>query len=311
LAVNEPVSFDRHELTRETVLMEIDPTPVPPQVTEPPATVGTVSRPRRRTVRCLKALVIFLGLWLLSAYVILPALWRHYEHHPVLETAPKTTVTGQGIPGDPLNLGLIGGEADVVRSMLDAGWSPADPITLRSSLRIAESVVFRRAYVDAPVSNLYLFGRRQDLAFEKPAGRDARSRHHVRYWKSVDLGNAGIPLFLGSATFDVKVGLSRDTGQVTHHISPDIDAQRDGLIADLTGAGRLARIYQVTGVGATLFGRNGEGDHYYTNGEMTVAVIAAGTGEGNPPERLTNPPLVRLKAQLWTAIRPFLRDPGL
>ena len=41
-------------------------------------------------------------------------------------------------------MGLIGVEDDVVRSMLAAGWSPADPITLRSSLRIAESVVFRR-----------------------------------------------------------------------------------------------------------------------------------------------------------------------
>ena len=227
-----------------------------------------------------------------------------------MPTAPKTTVTGQGIPGDPLNVGLIGGEDDVVRSMLDAGWSPADPITLKSSLRIAESVVFRRAYVDAPVSNLYLFGRRQDLAFEKPVGGDARRRHHVRYWKSVELGGAGLPLFLGSATFDVSVGLSRDTGQVTHHIAPDIDAQRDGLIADLTGAGRLTRIYQVTGVGATLFGRNGEGDRYVTDGELTVAVLAAGAGEGNPPERLANPPLVRMKDQLWTAIRPFLSDPG-
>ena len=97
---------------------------------------------------------------------------------------------------------------------------------------------------------------------------------------------------------------------MTHHIAPDIDAQRDGLIADLTGAGRLTRIYQVTGVGATLFGRNGEGDRYHTDGELTVGVLAAGAAEGDPPERLANPPLVRLKDQLWTAIRPFLGDNG-
>ena len=242
----------------------------------------TGSRLRRRIVRCTKVLGILLGLWLLAAYVILPAAWRHYEHHPILASAPKTTLTGQGIPGDPLNVGLIGSEGDVVRSMLAAGWSPADPITLRSSLRIAESVVFRRPDPDAPVSNLYLFGRRQDLAFEKPAGRDARRRHHVRYWRSAELGTAGVPLFLGSATFDVSVGLSHDTGQVTHHIAPDIDAQRDWLIADLTAAGRLTRIYQVTGVGATLFGRNGEGDRYDTDGELTVGVLAAAAVRGSP-----------------------------
>ena len=292
--------------------MAINPTPEPPPLPEPPATVGTidpaatVSRPRRWAVRSLKALGILLGSWLLSAYLVLPALWRHYEHHPALAAAPKTTLTSQGIPGDPLNVGLLGDEGDVVRSMLAAGWSPADPITLKSSLRIAESVIFRRPDPDAPVSNLYLFGRRQDLAFEKPVGGDARRRHHVRYWKSAELGEAGIPLFLGSATFDVSVGLSRDTGQVTHHIAPDIDAQRDGLIADLTGAGRLTRVYQVTGVGATLFGRNGEGDPYDTDGELTVGVLAAGPAGGGPPERLPNPTLVRWKAQLWVAIRPFL-----
>ena len=53
---------------------------------------------RRRTVRCLKALGILIGVWLLSAYLILPALWRHYEHHPAHRPAPKTTLTRKGSP---------------------------------------------------------------------------------------------------------------------------------------------------------------------------------------------------------------------
>jgi LssY C-terminus len=40
----------------------------------------------------------------------------------------------------------------------------------------------------------------------------------------------------GSATFDRGVGLSRYTGQVTHHIAPDIDAERDALTDDLKKA---------------------------------------------------------------------------
>ena len=104
----------------------------------------------------------------------------------------------------------------------------------------------------------------------------------------------------------MSVGLSRDTGQVTHHIAPDIDAQRDELIADLVAAGRLTRVYQVTGVGATLFGRNGEGDRYSTDGELTIGVLAAGTVQVDRPDRLSNPVMVRMKEQLWTAIRPFL-----
>ena len=50
----------------------------------------------------------------------------------------------------------------------------------------------------------------------------------------------------------MSVGFSHRTGQVTHHIAPDIDAERHGLIQELIKAGWLDKIYQVTGVGATL-----------------------------------------------------------
>jgi hypothetical protein len=40
-----------------------------------------------------------------------------------------TTVTAQGIPGDPLNIGLVGTKADVVKAWRLAGWHPADAIT--------------------------------------------------------------------------------------------------------------------------------------------------------------------------------------
>ena len=249
--------------------------------------------------------------WLLAAYLILPALWRHYEHHPALEDAPKTTLTAQGIPGDPLNVGLIGAEEALVHAMIGSGWDPADPITLRSSLRIAGSVLLDKPYADAPVSDLFLFGRKQDFAFEKPAGVSARHRHHVRLWRSAGLGRGGVPLWIGAVTYDRSVGLSHRTGQITHHIGPDIDAERDGLIADLREGGRLAELFQVTGVGSTLVGRNGGGDRYFTDGELTVGVLVSGDDRTRRPERLDNPVAVRIKEQLWTAIRPLLRSlPG-
>ncbi len=264
------------------------------------------SRLRRWSIRCATISVIVLGIWLMLAYLILPLIWRHYEHNPSLANAPKTTVTKQGIPGDPLNVGLIGSEEDVVLAMHAAGWSPADPITLRSSIRIAASVVFKRPDPDAPVSGLFVFGRHQDLAFEKPVGGSARHRNHVRFWKWVDGGRAGRPLWIGSATYDVSVGFSHRTGQVTHHIAPDIDAERHGLVQDLIDAGWLDKIYQVTGVGATIVGRNGGGDRYYTDGELTIGVLGT-HADADRPDRLANPSAVRLKEQLWSAIGPLLK----
>ena len=231
-----------------------------PPLTETEAGGGDskpVSRRRRLLVRTRKGLVVLVVAWLLLAYVILPALWRHYEHHPALENAPKTSWTAQGIPGDPLNVGLIGTEKELIQAILGSGWDVADPVTLRSSIRIAGSVLRDRPYVDAPVSSLFVFGRKQDLAFEKPVGKNASHRHHVRFWKSTEYGRDDLALWIGAVTYDRSVGLSHRTGEITHHIGADIDAERDGLFADLANNGWLIQEFQVTGVGATFLGRNG------------------------------------------------------
>ena len=98
-----------------------------------------------------------------------------------------------------------------------AGWYPADPVTLRTSVEIIGSVPLDRSYNDAPVSPLYFDGRREDLAFEKPDGTSADRRQHVRLWMVLQHGADGGPVWLGSASFDSGVTLSRDTGQVTHN----------------------------------------------------------------------------------------------
>ncbi len=243
--------------------------------------------------------IVLLG-WGLTAYVVLPFFWKHYEHQRGLAGLPMVTRTAQGIPGDPLNVGLVGSREDLVRAMVAAGWSPADPITLRTSLEIAGSVILDRPYRDAPVSPLFYEGRREDLAYEKEAGSSADRRHHVRFWKVLEKGDEGRPVWLGSVTFDQSVGLSRYTGQITHHIAPDLDAERDGLINDLVRAGMAEALYSVSGIGPTLNGRNGEGDRYYTDGEIRVAVLVRdGRRRTDPPAELPSPALVSLKDAIW------------
>jgi LssY C-terminus len=265
--------------------------------------------PRRTKLRILLVtLAVILGAYGAIAYVMLPRTWAHYEHQKGLAGFTMLTKTGQGIPGDPLNVGLVGTKDDVLCAMHAAGWYPADPITLRSSLKIIGSVVLDRPYRDAPVSNLFYQGRREDLAFEKPDGKSADRRHHVRFWEVLKHGQEGRPVWLGAVTFDRDVGLSRYTGQVTHHIAPDIDAERDGLTADLKAAKVVDAIYEVTGIGPTLDGRNGEGDRYYTDGEIEISRLVAGCNvkAANTVE-LENPPLVVLKNVTWKMIANFLQ----
>jgi hypothetical protein len=276
---------------------------------DPPTALSTpLPRIERRRRRLLRRAVYTVGtlllVWLVLAYVVAPMLWTHYEHHRRMADAPKTTFLATGVPGDPLNIALVGSEKQLVDAMIRAGWKAADKTTLKSSLKIAHSVLSNRAYDTAPVSTLYLFGRKHDLAFERPVGSSARQRNHVRFWRSDDLGMDGQPLWLGAATFDESVGVSHLTGQITHHIAPDVDTERDRLIADLTAAGQLTSVFQVTGVGPTLQGRNGGGDRYYTDGELTIATISPDNAvQTTPPEQLANPAIDDWKNQIVAWLR--------
>jgi LssY C-terminus len=223
-----------------------------------------------RLERVLVSLIAIVLLYTLLAYLVLPAFWTNYEHQKGLANLPMVTRTAQGIPGDPINVGLIGNEKEVLCSMNAAAWLPADPVTFKSSIEIAGSVLLDRAYPDAPVSPLYYLGRREDLAFEKPSGKSADRRHHVRFWKVLDKGQENRPVWLGADTFDKGVGVSHFTGAITHHIDADIDAERELLADNLEQAGMVTAKYQVTGVGLTFTGRNGGGDLYYTDGEVWI-----------------------------------------
>jgi hypothetical protein len=233
--------------------------------------------PKRRSLRArlIRVVAGLLVVYLAAAYLIVPTLWKRYAHrHPALDDVPGITHTGAGIPGDPINVALIGTKADVVKIMLAAKWYPADQLSLKSCLEIAEATVFKRPYDDAPVSNLYLFGREEDLAFEQPVGDNPRERHHVRFWQSETTDPDGRPVWVGSAVFDKRVGLSRTTGQITHVTAADVDAERDYLFRDLERTGDLTETYTVTGFHKTLAGRNGGGDPWTTDGNLYVGVIA-------------------------------------
>jgi hypothetical protein len=257
--------------------------------------------PNRR--RGFQALGVVASIYLLLAYIVLPALWRHHEHEPGLAELPMVTRTGTGIPGDALNVGLVGSQEDVLRAMQAAGWFPADPVTLRSSIAIVGSVVLDRPYQDAPVSPLYYQGKKEQLAFEKADGKSADRRHHVRFWLVLEKGTDGRPVWLGAVTYDRGVGLSHYTGQLTHHIGPDIDAERDLMMRDLTAAGMFDAVFKISGVGPTLFGRNGGGDPYYTDGEIDVgSLVAGGVKRTEPAANLPPPPLVALKDQIWHGV---------
>lgn len=220
-------------------------------------------------------LVLF---WALVAYVGLPRLQQVLTKVYVPDYFIGRTTTSSGILGDPVNLAALGGEAQVHAAMTAAGWTRADDVTLRSSWGIVVSALLRRPYATAPVSPLFVFGRPQAFAYEMEVGGDASRRHHVRFWPTppgwVLPGDHRVD-WLAAGTFDRAVGLSLFTLQVTHKIDPDIDVERDHVVATVQRGVPQVRTSVLRHFVPAFQSRNGGGDVVRTDGSLVVLDLSA------------------------------------
>ena len=186
-----------------------------------------------------------------AAYVILPRVVRMglkvLQHLQV----PQYTITGDGLPGDPVNLALIGTLHQLKTAFATAGWVGADRLGLVSSWRMVQAFTLNSPYPTAPFSTLYLFGRGQDIGFQKAIDNSPRKRHHIRFWAlslsyaEGALGTAGFwlntdrppddapVLWVGAGTRDTGFSLTWLTFQITHATDSDTNTERDFIIAEL------------------------------------------------------------------------------
>ena len=118
----------------------------------------------------------------IAGYIILPRAVRMGLKILQRKRVPRFTITGDGLPGDPVNLVLTGTLQQLNAAFAIAGWSEADRLGLASSWRMIRAFAFNSPYPTAPFSTLYLFGRGQDVGFQKAIDNSPRKRHHIRFW---------------------------------------------------------------------------------------------------------------------------------
>ena len=224
----------------------------------------------------------------IGAYVILPYAVRMGLKFSQLKSVPSFTVAADGLPADPVNLGLIGTFAELREAFSAIGWAEADKLDLKSSWRMVQAFVLSRPYPTAPFSTLFLFGRGQDIGFQKAIGDSPRRRHHVRFWgKSLERLPAGPDtasfwlntdrpdgdervLWAGAATKDTGIGFTRLTFQVTHATDSDTIAERDFVIDTLKSSGAIGDV-TLAQAGAPLSAHRV--NHYVTDGEAAIAEL--------------------------------------
>ncbi len=193
-----------------------------------------------------------------------------------LENVPCCTTNQKGTEqGDPLNLVVIGDGDDVHYAFIRAGWDETEIVYGASAWKTALSFVFGGRYRYSPVSPLYVYGRRQDGAFQKARGT-IHERNHLRLWLS-PMRFEGKPVWVGQISRDIGVRFTTKT-ILTHKIDPDVDETRDFLIQDLWYSQGLLKLAFVKGVGPAPISEprgNLTGDPYFTDGLRAVLWVSS------------------------------------
>ena len=225
----------------------------------------------------------------IAAYLILPRVVRLGLKVLQRKRLPRFTITGDGLPGDPINLVLIGTHQQLRDAFAVAGWSEADPLGLTSSWHMVRAFVLNSPYATAPFSTLYLFGRGQDIGFQKAIDNSPRKRHHIRFWATsltraeATVGTADFwlntdrpphherVLWVGAGTKDTGLSLTQLTFQVTHATDSDTNIERDFIIAELQ---KNRVIVDVNSYRSGQRLPTQRVNHYMTDGQVTVASLA-------------------------------------
>jgi hypothetical protein len=190
------------------------------------------------------------------------------------QTCCTTDKTAEG-DGDPVNLVVIGAPDEVYAAFIRAGWDESETITTGTTWKTVQSFIGGREYRYSPVSGLYVFGRPQDVAFQK-ARDNIHERNHLRLWMS-PVTYRGVPVWMGQISRDIGVRFTKKT-ITTHKIDPDTDETREFLLEDLAYSQALAKFAYVEGaIPAPIDEPRGNftGDPYFTDGYRLVMWVTS------------------------------------
>jgi hypothetical protein len=179
--------------------------------------------------------------------------------------------------GDPLNLIIIGSEDAVWPAFLSQGWGPTAAMTTGSALKTGVFGIFGGSYRYAPISELYVYGRSQDIALQK-VRNNIHYRNHLRLWEA-PVKYKGLPVLIGQISRDIGSRFTTKSSTLTtHRIDPDVDDSRASLIQDFLYAQALEVFGMAGGVGEISIDQprgNLTGDIFFTDGRRAVMLLSA------------------------------------
>ena len=193
-----------------------------------------------------------------------------------VEEQPATVTNADGSKtGDPVNFVIIADSEALWPALLRSGWDPTAAMSAGTAMKTGVFAVFGGAYRYSPISNLYVYGRAQDIAFQKVRS-SINYRNHLRLWLAPVTFN-GLPVLMGQISRDIGSRLTTKSSTLTtHRIDPNVDDTRAVLVQDFIYAQALEAYAMVGGVGYVSPEEprgNLTGDPWFTDGNRAVMLL--------------------------------------
>lgn len=178
---------------------------------------------------------------------------------------PLYSETLTGARMEPVSFIYVGSRDHIEKLFMNHGWHKSDPSTLANTLRAVAVGFQNKQYLNAPVTPSYLDAKPQDIAFQKPTDLNTlKERHHTRLWKTSYVLPDGRPIWVATASLDDGVEFTGPLKTPTHHINPNIDAERDYIEKSLQVPDNKLQVVD------SQLGKNSSGDPFYTNGKAIL-----------------------------------------
>lgn len=188
----------------------------------------------------------------------------------VLDKVPRRVTDAAGGAGDMVNFLLIGSQKEVLDAFASGGWVQVDRTKGEAVAHAILSTLAKQSYLEMPMSELYLYGRPQDYGMARAEPISVvQTRHHLRIWKAPFQIN-GQEVWVGAATHDLGFEKDQRNGDVTHHIDPNVDDERDFVRAALTDGGGVAASTYVLPSNPVKDAKTATGGSFHSDGRVVV-----------------------------------------
>lgn len=164
---------------------------------------------------------------------------REQLRQRLAQLAPTVTNAKGTAKGDPLNLVIVGEASEMMAALSECGWDFTHRIDGSTVRRMILAALRGNPYLTAPVSSLYVFGRKQDVAFQR-ARSSLSQRNHLRLWLA-PWTVEGRSVWVGQVSRDIGIKITKKSPTLTTHvIDPMVDEARQYVLESLLNRYRLS-----------------------------------------------------------------------